>query len=337
VGAGVTNCDSKARRRAARLLSCYPRAWRTRYGEEFSELLMAEMEERPHSSRRVLDVARGGFVARLAVAGLAGQPLDRRTQPSRCLVTLGATVSCFLVLALALWAQLTIGWQWARPSSEPTELAMVVMTVAVVLVVALFVAAAAPILALALAAIVRGRGRPLLRPMFLVLLGLALLVVGTHHFANGWPGTGGHPWTHQGLVPGGVAAYAWASTLFVTSYWLHPAALVRFPGPELWFMLLSPLATVSVIVGSSKIVHRLTLQRGLLRFEQWLGIMVALSMGLFLTGAALWVIEGGPGPRNLFHIGAIDVIELVLLTLTAVLALRAAEQARPGIDRLVGA
>jgi hypothetical protein len=333
----VTDRETRLRRRASHLLCFYPRAWRARYGEEFTELLMAELEERPHSARRVLDVARGGFVARLAVAGLAGQPLDRRTQPSRCLVTLGATVSCFLVLALALWAQLTIGWQWARPSSVPTELAMVIMTVAVVLVAALFVAAAAPILALALTALVRGHGRPLLRPILLVLFGLALLVVGTHHFANGWPGTGGHPWTHQGLVPGGVAAYAWASTLFVTSYWLHPAALVRFPGAELGFMLLSPLATVSVIVGASKIVHRLTLRRGVLQFERWLGIMAALSMGLFLTGAALWVIEGGPGPRNLFHIGAIDVFELVLLALTAVLALRAAEQARPGLDRLVGA
>jgi hypothetical protein len=161
--------------------------------------------------------------------------------------------------------------------------------------------------------------------------------MGTHHFANGWPGTGGHPWTHQGLVPGGVAAYAWASTLFVTSYWLHPASLVHFPGPELGFMLLSPLATVAVIVGASKIVHRLSLQRGVLRFERWLGVTVALSMGLFLTGAALWVMEGGPGPRNLFHTGAIDVIELVLLACTAVLALRAAEQARTGIDQPAGA
>jgi hypothetical protein len=336
VGVGVTDPESKVRRRAARLVSLYPREWRARYGEEFTELLLAEIEERPHCSRRLLDVARGGLVARLAVAGLAGQPLDRRNQPGRCLVTLGATVSCFLVLALALWAQLTIGWQWARPNSVPTELAMIIMTLSVVLVAALFLAAAAPILALVLAALARGRGRPLLRPLCLVALGLSLLIVGTHHFANGWPGTGGHPWTHQGLVPGGVAAYAWASTLFVTSYWIHPAALARFPGPELGFMLLSPLATVSVIVGSSKILHRLTLQRGVLRFERCLGVAAALSMGLFLTGAALWVVEGGPGPRNLFHIGAIDVIELVLLALTAVLALRAAERSRPGLDRLVG-
>ena len=333
----MTDHESSLRARARRLLYCYPREWRARYGEEFTELLVADLDERPHSLHRWLDIAAGGFVARLAVAGLGGQPLDRRDQPRRCLVTLGATVSCFLVLALALWAQLTIGWQWSRPDTMPTELAMVIMTVSVALVALLFLAAAVPMLALVLASTVHGRGRVLLRPALLVGAGLTLLIVGTRHFANGWPGTGGHAWTHQGMVPGGVAAYSWASTLFVTSYWLHPARVLRFPGPELAYMVLSPVAAVSVVVGSSKIVRRLVLPPAVLRFERWLGVLVALAMALFLTGAALWVVDGGPGPSNLFHIGAIDVIELVLLALTSVLTLRAAERARYGYDRLVRA
>jgi hypothetical protein len=324
----VNDHDTRVRRRAARLLRCYPGEWRARYGEEFTELLVADLDERPHSLRRGLDVARSGAVARLAVAGLCGQPLERADQPRRCLVTLGASVSCFLVFAIALWAQLTVGWQWARPSAPPTELAMVVMTVSMVLIVGLFLTAAGPILALALATLARGRGRTLLGPSLLAALGLALLVVGTRHFANGWPGTGGQAWVHQGMVPGGVAAYAWASTLFVTSYWIHPAALLRFPGPELAYMLLSPLAAASIIVGSAKLVHRLDLPSPLLRFERRLGVLVALAMGLFLTGAALWVIDGGSGPRDLFHVGAIDVVELLVLALAAGLALRAAERAR---------
>ena len=72
VGAGVTDRESTVRRRAGRLLSCYPREWRARYGEEFTELLVDDIDERPHSFRRGLDVARGGIVARLAVAGLGG-------------------------------------------------------------------------------------------------------------------------------------------------------------------------------------------------------------------------------------------------------------------------
>jgi hypothetical protein len=33
--------------RAGRLLRWYPRAWRDRYGEEFTELLISDIEERP--------------------------------------------------------------------------------------------------------------------------------------------------------------------------------------------------------------------------------------------------------------------------------------------------
>ena len=58
--------------RAARLLRWYPRAWRDRYGAEFTELLIADIAERPRSRARTLDVARGGIVARLADVGLAG-------------------------------------------------------------------------------------------------------------------------------------------------------------------------------------------------------------------------------------------------------------------------
>ena len=39
--------DPRAARRAALLLRCYPRAWRDRYGDEFTELLIADIEERP--------------------------------------------------------------------------------------------------------------------------------------------------------------------------------------------------------------------------------------------------------------------------------------------------
>src|SRR6202046_500611 len=64
-----------AARRADRLLRWSPRPWRDRYGAEFTELLIADISERPRSPRRSLDVMRGGIRARLADAGLAGFPL----------------------------------------------------------------------------------------------------------------------------------------------------------------------------------------------------------------------------------------------------------------------
>jgi hypothetical protein len=46
--------------RAARLLRWYPPAWRARYDDEFTELLIADITERPRSWARAADVMRGG-------------------------------------------------------------------------------------------------------------------------------------------------------------------------------------------------------------------------------------------------------------------------------------
>jgi hypothetical protein len=64
MGRGVNR--EEADRRARRLLRWYPKAWRLRYGEEFRELLIADIGERPRSWRRTLDVTRRGLVARVA-------------------------------------------------------------------------------------------------------------------------------------------------------------------------------------------------------------------------------------------------------------------------------
>lgn len=83
--------------RAARLLRWYPKAWRARYGDEFAELPIADIAERPRSAARRLDVARGGTVARLAGVGLCGFG-DRDVAAS--LATLGCSLAVFLVLGV---------------------------------------------------------------------------------------------------------------------------------------------------------------------------------------------------------------------------------------------
>jgi hypothetical protein len=317
------------RDRAARLLLWYPREWRAHYGEEFVELLVAELEERPRSLRRGVDLARSGLTARVAAAGLGGQPLDTEGSGRRSLATLAAALSIFSVVAVALWAQLTIGWQWAPPTTRATSLAMLLMSLGILVVGALCLLAIAPVAWLAARSITT-RWRHLLGPIGLVVGGLAVLLVGTHHFANGWPGTRGHPWADQGMVPGGVAAYAWASTLFVTSYWLHPSALAQFPGGEVAWMLVSPVAVAALIVGATRMVRRVDLSPRVVRYERRLGLLAAVTTAIFLTGAALWVVDGGPGPRNLFHIGSIDVVELAALALLVLVTGRAAGRVTAG-------
>jgi hypothetical protein len=197
---------------------------------------------------------------------------------------------------------------------------MVVMSAAAAAVGALAAAAALPVGGTVVRQLARQRTAALAGPLLLTIGGLGVLVAGSRHFANGWPGTGGHPWAHQGLVPGGVAAFAWAATLSITSYWAHPAALAGFPPGEVAWMVVSPVAFVSVLVGTAKLIHRLDLPPRLLAFERRVALAATVAMAAFFTGAALWVFDGGPGPRNLFHIGAIDVVDLVAMVAAMALA-----------------
>jgi hypothetical protein len=64
-----------AERRARRLLRWYPKAWRERYGEEFTQLLVDDIRERPRSWHRTRDVVRSGLAAQVAQRQLPGPRL----------------------------------------------------------------------------------------------------------------------------------------------------------------------------------------------------------------------------------------------------------------------
>ncbi|HEY7947755.1 MAG TPA: hypothetical protein VID75_08765 [Acidimicrobiales bacterium] len=313
-------------RRAERLVRWYPKTWRARYGDEFTELLTAELSEQPRSWRRTANVAWSGVFARLTNGGLTGHTLSPPDQIRAGLATVGGALAVFLVFGTAMWSQLTIGWQWAEPNTIATSAAMVTMSGVLFL---FFVLAALAFAPLAWSVLRRlGPGSDLVRPALLLVAGVALLVVGARHFGNGWPGTGGHHWTHQGLVPGGVAAFLWATTLSISAYWAHPGALLSFPAAELGWMVVSPLAIVGAAVGITKIVRRLDMSARLLRYEARIGEAAAAAAAAFLIGSSCWIVDGGPGPRNLFHAGAIDVVGLAVMSAAAAVALRTAHQAR---------
>jgi len=170
----------------------------------------------------------------------------------------------------------------------------------------------------------------LILPAFFFLTGTAVLVIGGRHFGNGWPGTGGHPWAHQGLVPGGVAAFTWASTLWVSSYWAHPGSLALFPAAELAWMAISPVAIAFLLTGATKTIRRAGLSSRTLRYEAFLARAAAFGMFAFLLGACTWVVSGGPGPGRLFHAGAIDMAAIIVMTAALAVAHRAIQRARYG-------
>jgi hypothetical protein len=314
---------SRSEKRARRLLRWYPRAWRERYGDEFSELLLADIAERPRSWSRALDVARSGASARVGLGGAV--------HSGARLAVFVCSASAFVLFGAAIWAQLAIGWQWSRPATPATAATIVAMSCLLGVFAVLAVLGAAPVLWTVLMRFATGRGRELAGPCGVFLAGTAVAALGARHFAAGWPGTGGHPWAHQHLLPGRVAALAWAETLSVTSYWAHPAALLGFPPDELLWMAASPIALVTAVASGARVIRRLELSPPVLRFEFALARVACIAMIVFVAAACCWIAAGGTGPRNLFRVGAIDFASTFVMVAAFLVARRASADARAAL------
>ena len=309
---------ARQERSARRLLRWYPREWRDRYGEEFTALLVDDMDERPRSMHRSMNVTWSGLVARTTQSGMAGAPLSAKAQSSASLCWLTAALAAFLCFGLGMWAQLVVGWQWTSPDTAATTIGTVVITLAVLYLVVLGAAALAPMVALAVLQLARKRDPALAVAVLVTAVSGAVLIAGARHFENGWPGTGGHHWADQGMVPGGVAAFVWAATLSVTSYWAHPGALGAFPTSELVWMAVSPIAMLGLAGGAAATFRRLELPSAIARFELRCGQVALLGMIAFLLGAVAWLTDTAQRPSsipsNLFHVGAIDVVGAFAMT-----------------------
>jgi hypothetical protein len=330
--------------RAARLLLWYPRTWRARYGEEFTELLISDIAERPRSTARTLDVARGGLVARLTDAGLAGLPLagatgspctasapgaDPYRQVRASMGTLGAALAVCLAFGAAMWSQLTIAWQWTSPpdATPPAMRATLVMSAAMLAFLAIGALAVLPVGY----AVARNFGRRLAGPLLALAVAVAFLAVGGHHFGNGWPGTGGHGENGSlfPVIPAGLQAFAWALSLSVSSFWAHPTALARIPGAEVAWMELSPLALAAATAAAVTLTRRIELSPRMLRYETGLAWLSCAAMGIFLAGCGYWVCVGRqPG---LVHAGLIDIAGTAVVALALAVALQAGRTAMRGL------
>ncbi|MGH2718437.1 MAG: hypothetical protein ACRDJU_07650 [Actinomycetota bacterium] len=305
---------SPARRRAERALRWYPQAWRERYGEEFVELLVSDIEERPRSLRRTLDLTRSGLLARSAQAGLGGMALDPQNAARGALAALGCALAVFLVFGGAMWAQLTTGGRWSRPAGPVLPLATATMSAALVVLAVLGLLAAAPVVWAAFQAtgVAKRQGKVTV-PLVLSAMAGAVLIAGSRHFANQWPGTGGHGLPHLGLIPSGVAAFVWAATLSITSYWAHLHSLSSFPGGEVAWMAISPVALVVLAAGVVAVVRRVDLPGSVVRYETALGHAAAAAALAFLLAASGWVAAGDVAAGSALHPGTIDLVGLVIV------------------------
>jgi len=349
-------------RRAERLLRWYPRPWRDRYGAEFTELLVSDISERPQSLRRSLDVARGGVQARLADAGLAGFPLPvatvggvgtpaeqaRQRQVSASLGAFSAALGAFLVFAAALWSQVLINWQWfakLNPGLPATSTVRrldqapggdaffaVFSTDAMLVLLFLAVLAAMPVLAALVGRIARGRQPGLTGPAIVLVAALAVLFTGGRHFENNWVGTGGH----HALVPSGLAAFIWALTLFVSSWWAHPALFATLPGAEQAWMALSPVILAVAVGSSTVLVRRVRLSPRVAAFEACLGLLGCVTMAAFVGCYGVWItakVRLEPGLPLGLTVGATQATIIALLILALAVAAQAARMAARAVRR----
>ena len=323
----MSDTHQSARRRAERLLRWYPKEWRDRYGDEFGELLEAELSERAQSWSRTLDVAANGVMARLASTGLAGRTVNPSDQPRRSLVTFGCAAAAFLTFAISMWSQLTIAWRSSEPATAPTFTALVVMTIAVTICVTAVLVAAIPLVWTLLMESGRRRTPGLLGPVLLFSAGATTLIVGSQLFQHGWPGIGGHPDGPRAVILGWVFRFMWTSTLAVSAYWAHPSVLVGFPPSEIAWMVISPLALVMTVTGAAKAVARLQMSGRLLRFQSYAVKAATFGLGLFLFGTVIWTIDGSAGPAKLFQAGTVDLVGMAVMAAALTVAVRAAPRA----------
>jgi hypothetical protein len=335
LGAARPDGGSRAERRARRQLRWYPRSWRDRYGAEFTELLIAEIAEEPRSWRRALDVARGGLLARCTVVGLTSHELPAREQFRASLAALCCACAVIGTLGLFMLAQLATGWQWTVTTSTPTTAGTLIMTVAAAGLALTGLAAALPAGWDAFRAAARNRDVRLALTLTLAVTCAVVLVLGTRHFQNGWPGTGGTGAEH-GLVPGGLAAFGWASTLWVSAYWMHPGLWGVFPAAELTWMVLSPFAWAGLLTGLVGTARRLNPSPRLRAYLTGLGAIVAVAAIGLVAGAGCWVLARDPARTAPFRPGLIDVGGLAAMAVAAVIALRSAAALRHARLRLDG-
>ena len=351
---------------AERLLRWYPRPWRDRYGAEFAELLVSDIAERPRSLRRSLDVARGGVLARLADAGLAGFPLPastdgagaggagalaeqaRQRQVSASLGAFSCALGAFLVFAAALWSQMLVSWQWfakidaglpptsvvGRLDRAPADGAFyaVFSNDAMLALLFLAVLAALPVLAAVAGRIARGGPSRLIGPAVVLAAAVAFLFIGGRHFENNWVGTGGH----HALIPSGLAAFIWSLTLFVTSWWAHPALFATLPVAERAWMALSPFALAIAVASSTVLVRRVRLSPRVAAFEAWVGLLGCVTMAAFVVCYGVWTIVKvrlEPGLPLGLTVGVTHATIIALLALALAVAVQAARMAARGARR----
>lgn len=310
--------------RASAVLRLYPPAWRDRYGAEFHQLLLDELDQGRPAPWWWINLVGHAFWARLTERGLAGEVEPARRIDAAVQVA-GAALVVGALCGAAIWAQLAVGWQWSAPASAPTRSGLELITGGLVGLGLTGVLCAAGSLTMAVRRNRLSRSGPRVA-LAVFCVGTVVLVLGAGWIGLSWPGTGGHAWAGRDMVPAWMGRRAWALTLSLSSYWAHPRKLAALGTLQVGWMAMSPLLIGLVACAWRRAVGPVRLGRRLPRLATLgLVVLISVSMWLIAMGAGTWDLGGPSGPHGLFVPGTID---LGLLGITGFLTVVCALLAR---------
>jgi hypothetical protein len=309
-------------RHAHRLLRCYPRIWRERYGDEFAGLLIDDLAERPRSLRRDLDVVRAGLGARIAAYGLARGPVQDR---SALRVVAAAASVIFVAAVLSIWTQLADGWLAAGPESGLVRVGLITLSI---WLGGLLLAATAFGVRVAISvvrAVRAGRAAAALPPMSLLVTSAAVLVAGVRLMTPMWPGA---HLQHEGALAH-VARVGWASTATISTFWLQPHRLLTLPAGELAWMLLCPAAVVAFVWSAARVTQ--VCSAHVPRAGGRVSIIGGVAVMPSLVTAAAWVFGSQHASNATYRAGTLDLVLIAAMLASALLARNAltADAAHP--------
>jgi hypothetical protein len=269
------------------MLRWYPRVWRDRYGDEYVALLLDDLADRPRSWRRDLDVLRAGVAAR----------------------SVSVAPVCFAACALSIWTQLADGWLTAAPNSGAVALSLVGLSVWLAGMLA-----ASAFLGLRLAvrlvrAIRSGHAQPVRKPLLTLASSSAVLLIGVGIVAGESPGARGA--RHDGALAQ-VAAFGWAATQSISTFWLHPHRLLTLPAADIAWMVICPIA-VAAAVSALMTLARLTAER--LRSDRF-SVQHAAFLAC-LASAAVWVVGSQHAANPAFRAGTLDLFLVAVMAIAS--------------------
>ena len=286
--------------RAQRLIRCYPRVWRERYGDEFVALLVDDLADQPRSLRWDIGVVRAGLSARLSACGLTRGPV--RDRSSAMTLAIAAAV-CFVASTLSIWTQLADGWLTARPDAHGVAVSLVTLSVGLGGLFAVSALLGLRMVVAVLQTFGAGGGRLLVRPLMALASSGAVLVSGLLLIRVTSPGAQvgrGHD------ALGHAAGIGWAATQTISTFWLHPHRLLALPAADITWMLICP---AGVAMACWSVARLVCITGPHTRRTRWPASWVANVLFLpCLAAAAVWVIGSQHAADATYRAGTLDLL-----------------------------